>query len=297
MSKDTTVIAYGPGLYGTYLAWCLTTLTTSTSIQEPFTAIGNSHKFRGVILKTIEDWDHYINSEIQHPFVRLHPKTRKDQKLDNLLTCLNKTAKSVIHLYPERDAVVFYINNYTTKTHPSWWLHQLEDKHINSDLLYSNWPIDNSTAINQIPRWIQREFLSFYLMPAWFDQLEWYHPDRWQHPKVLVVTPKKLFFDFESTLLDIQQHCNLEFVRPISDLAPYNEKNLALQVNIGQDELCANILDAVQTKTYFEWESLPLASEVWIQWQLRNLGFEIQCHGLDKFPTNSVYLTELLYSV
>lgn len=36
-------------------------------------------------------------------------------------------------------------------------------------------------------------------------------------------------------------------------------------------------------------------SEAWIQWQLRNLGYEIQCHGLDKFPTNSVHLHELLY--
>lgn len=293
----TVAIAYSGGLYGTYLEWCLTSLTRDTPIEAPFTSVGNSHKFKGVHVGNIEGWNHYINSDVQHPFVRLHPKTQKDEKLSNNLTRICKTARSVIYLYPDRDSAVFCVNNYTTKTHRNWWLNQLQEKHINSDLIYHNWPIDSSTEINQISVWVRREFLSFYLMPAWFHQLEWYHPDCWQHPTALVVTPKKLFFDFENTLLDIQQHCNLDFVRPISDLVPYHEKNLALQANIGQDELCADILDAVLTKTYFEWESLPLASEAWIQWQLRNLGFEIQCHGLDRFPTNSVHLKELLYSV
>jgi len=32
-----------------------------------------------------------------------------------------------------------------------------------------------------------------------------------------------------------------------------------------------------------------------IQWQLRNQGYEIQCHGLDMFPTNSVQLRKLIY--
>jgi predicted nuclease with RNAse H fold len=45
------------------------------------------------------------------------------------------------------------------------------------------------------------------------------------------------------------------------------------------------------------WEPLPLPSEAWIQWQLRNLGYELRCHGLDMFPTNSVQLRELLYRV
>jgi hypothetical protein len=40
-----------------------------------------------------------------------------------------------------------------------------------------------------------------------------------------------------------------------------------------------------------------LASESYVQWQLRNLGYEIQCHELDKFPTNSVHLKELLYTI
>jgi hypothetical protein len=293
----TVVVAYSGGLYGTYVEWCLTSLTSDTPIAAPFTSVGNSHKFKGVHVRHVDGWNHYINNNVHHPFVRLHPKTKREESLDSNLTFLCDTAKSVIHLYPDRNSIVFCVNNYTTKTHPDWWGMQLDENHNELQSIYHNWPLDQRTETRQIPIWIRREFLSFYLMPAWFSQLEWYHPDRWQHPKTLVVTEKKLLFDFENTLLGIQQHCDLDFVRPISELVPYHEKNLTLQANIGQDELCANILDAVLSKTYFEWKHLPLASEAWIQWQLRNQGFEIQCHGLDMFPTNSVHLTKLLYSI
>lgn len=293
----TVAIAYSGGLYGTYLEWCLTTLTSQIPIQAPFTEVGNSHKFRGVHVNNIEGWNHYINNNVRYPFVRLHPKTKKEESLDSNLTLLCNTARSVIHLYPDRDSMLLCLNNYTTKVHPDWWGMTLERNHVEAQSVYHNWSVDQHTPFQQIPTWIRREFLSLYLMPAWFAQLEWYHPDRWQNSKALVVTAKKLLFDFENTLLDIQQHCNLDFVRPISELVPYHEKNLTLQSNLEQDELCKNILNAVLSKTYFEWNSLPLASEAWIQWQLRNLGFEIHCHGLDMFPLNSVHLKELLYSV
>lgn len=293
----TVAIAYSGGLYGTYLQWCLTTLTSKAPIQAPFTKIGNSHKFRGVYIDNIEGWHHYINGDVRYPFVRLHPKQKKEESLDSNLTLLCNTANSVIHLYPDHDSILLCLNNYTTKTYPNWWKATLEGNHADPQLVYRNWPIDEQTDVQQIPIWIRREFLSFYLMPAWFDQLEWYHPDRWQHSKTLVVTAKTLLFDFENTLLNIQQHCDLEFVRPISDLAPFHKKNLTLQANLGQDELCTNILDAVLSGTYFEWAPLPLASEAWIQWQLRNQGFEIRCHDLDTFPSNSVHLRELLYSI
>jgi len=44
------------------------------------------------------------------------------------------------------------------------------------------------------------------------------------------------------------------------------------------------------------WDPLPLPSEVWIQYRLRELGYEIRCHGLDIFPTTSVQLKKLLYT-
>ena len=47
----------------------------------------------------------------------------------------------------------------------------------------------------------------------------------------------------------------------------------------------------------FSWQEhiLPMASQAYIQWQLRNNGFEIRCDGLDNFPNDSVQLKSLLY--
>jgi hypothetical protein len=136
-------------------------------------------------------------------------------------------------------------------------------------------------------------------MPAWYDQVEWYHLDAWKHPRSHNVLIKDLLYNFESVMSRLQQALDLDFVRPITDLLPYHEKNLQLQTHKNQDQLCKRIIDSIMNKVNFDWSDqiLPLASESYIQWQLRNLGHEIQCHELDKFPTNSVHLQELLYTI
>ena len=285
-------------MYGTYLEWCLTTLTTNSPISCPFDDRGTSHKFNGNFLKTVDSIHNHDNSGSSLTIMRLHPKQEKDVQLSATLTNLCNTFQSVLHLYPDRDSVLLCLNNYISKPNPDWWGKQFADGHIDPNLLYHYWPINkDSVSIHEIPTWVKREFLSFYLMPAWFDMLEWYHPDTWSHPNAHVVTVNSLLFDFENTLYKIQKHCGLEFVRPISDLVPYHQINLTHQLNIGQDQLCHSIVNAVLSEDYIEWSPLPLPSEAWIQWQLRNKGYEIRCHGLDNFPTNSVQLRELLYCV
>ena len=72
---------------------------------------------------------------------------------------------------------------------------------------------------------------------------------------------------------------------------------LELQRYQNQDQLCQDIVDNTLNNTYFDWrdQEVPLASQAWIQWQLRNLGWEIKCDGLDTWPTNSIQLKNLIY--
>jgi hypothetical protein len=74
---------------------------------------------------------------------------------------------------------------------------------------------------------------------------------------------------------------------------------LSLQQNIEQDQLCHQIIDATVSNKLFDWSNqvLPLASQSWIQWQLRNQGWGIKCHELDVFPTNSESLEKLLVKI
>jgi hypothetical protein len=292
----TVAIVYNGGSYGTYLEWCLTSLTTPGELISPFTSVGNSHAFKGNYLRGFQGWQQYLTNKQKHLFVRLHPKTFKDEDLSSNLNHICNTADSMIYIYPDADSVLLCVNNYFTKIWHNWWEYQINQS-LDSNLVYQNWPVDPEVKVDQLPQWIRREFLSFYLMPAWFDQIEWNHLDHWAHPKACSITVKDLLFDFELTLQKIQQHCGTPFVRPISDLMPYHLHNLKLQSGLGQDRLCQDIINAVMSEKYLDWNTLPFTSEVWIQWELRNRGFEIRCHNLDIFPTNSIQLRELLYPV
>lgn len=294
--KKTVAIAFNGGSYGTYLDWCLTSLTSLTPLFSPFTKVGNSHGFKGMHLYDINGWKRFVNSDRESQFIRFHPKNRKEHSLSENLEYVCSTTESVVHLYPSQDCVLLSLNNQLTKIHNSWWSAQTAS-HIDISKIYQNWPIAPGTPPSDISLWIQREFLSFYLMPSWFDQVEWYHPDTWSHPKACVITIADLLFDFETSLIKIQKHCNLHFVRPISDLLPYHQENLKLQHHLHQDWLCKEIINSTINGRELSWEPLPLGSEVWIQWELRNRGFEIRCNELDIFPTTSVQLNELLYHI
>ena len=92
---------------------------------------------------------------------------------------------------------------------------------------------------------------------------------------------------------------NLE--NQIAELRDDANRNAALTEKLLKqvDSLCNQIVDSTIQGVDFSWADryLPLPSESWVHWQLRNLGFEIQCHELDIFPTNSKKLKELLYKI
>jgi len=294
--NTTTAIVFNSGSYGTYLEWCLTTLVSNGDIQEPFTTVGNSHAFHGKHLINMQGWRRYINSGSRYKFVRLHPKTTKDERIVSNLAEIGKDAQSIVYLYPDQDRILLGINNFFFKIWDNWLARQF-DEEIDLMKIYSNWPVPIGTQLDQIPVWVMREFLSYYLMPAWFDQIEWDRQSEHQLPNLMRITVSELLFDFENTLSKIKDFCNLNYQTPIEQLVPFHKKNLQLQQYIDHDRICNSIIESTLTNTELEWSPLTLPSEVWIQWELRNRGLEIRCHGLDIFPTNSIQLKELLYPV
>jgi hypothetical protein len=292
--RNTIPILYNGGAYGTYLEWVLTTLTTDVDIVAPFTQVGNSHQFNGNQLLNMDGWRRYIDSAQPAEFVRLHPKTKKEESLSDNLNSILSTVDRMIYLYPDKNSALLVINNYYSKVWTDWWMHQLNHE-IDQEKIYQNWPVDKSTPIEDIPNWIKREFLSFYLVPAWLDQVEWYHLDRWQNSKCITLTVQDLLYNFESSILQIQEFCNLTFTKDPKEMLLYHTQMLQLQKYSNQDQVCQQIIQSVVDDYEIEWSELPLASQSWVQWQLRNLNFEIQCDGLDKFPTTSVQLKKLLY--
>jgi hypothetical protein len=298
----TIGIAYSAGTYGTYLEWCLTALTSKDEIVAPFLPNGNSHKFEGNLrlysgYPRLFDEAYAVELIKNLNFFRFHPKHDKHHLLSDNLTTMCNVTQSLIYLYPDKSSVLLCINNAHSKISNEWWTAQFNHHYIDPTEVYQNWPIDPNLEINQVPRWIKREFLSFYLMPSWFDQVEWYHPDIWQHEKCCVITTNELLYNFEHTLEKIEKFCKIKYVNPISDLIDHHKQNLQNQKHLNEDMLCKKIVESTVEGKNFSWSPRSLVSESWVQWQLRNLGWEIRCDGLDTFPTNSVHLKELLYSV
>lgn len=289
---------FNGGAYGTYLEWLLTTLTTDCPVIEPFrTDSGNSHDFLGNHLINMNGWNNYVNpSRVPVQFVRIHPKTEKAESLTENLNTILKTVDRVIYLYPDPDSILLNINNYYTKIWENWWTWMFS-KEIDPNDIYNNWPVDPATPLDQIPLWIQREFLSYYLLPSWFSQVEWFHPANWNHDRCQVVYIKDLLYNIEQVLADIKTFTGLTFTKSVEGMLPSHKKMLGLQKYRNQDLLCANIINSVKHNTEFSWinQELPLASQSYIQWKLREMGHEMECDGLDLFPTDSVNLKNILY--
>lgn len=289
----TVAIAFFPGAYGTYLEWCLTTLTSFGEIVEPFSNNGSSHSFVGNRLAGFPGWQKFVESKQSTDFVSFHPKGDPGESLSNNLNYICDTAQSTIYLYPDENSILLCINNWYHKVYKDWWSTVIS----NHENLYKDWPVDQNTKPENIPIWIRREFLSFYMMPMWTNTVEWCHTNTWHHDKCCVITVPEFLYNFEATLCRIENFCQLKYIKPLADLIPWHNQNLQNQQHLNEDKLCAQIINSTIEQKEFFWSPRSLVSESWIQWQLRNLGYEIECHELDTFPTNSVHLKELLYSI
>lgn len=291
--NKTIPIIFHAGTYGTYLEWVLDTLTSDNEIILPFNNNGNSHKFKGMHLLDMHGWDRYIQHNVPSQFVRLHPKNKIDESIAKNIEILLETVDHIIYIYPDRNILLLMINNVFSKIWADWWAGSF-GKAIDLDAIYNNWPVDKATPIEQIPYWIKREFLSFYLVPAFFD-LVGLPPNPTE--SVLLVKVSDLLYNFENTITTIKNSINIPFTKSVIELVAGHQQMLNLQQYIDHDVLCNQIVNDTLTGNTFDWSDCPLTlpSESWIQWRFRELGYEMACHGLDILPTNTVQLKELLY--
>ena len=260
--KNILPIVYNGGSYGTYLNWCLSRLIGETNLEDPFTAVGNSHLFDEKIIKNMDGWRKFLNSDQDYKIGRLHVKLKvSDSIVDNLNELLRDCPRLIL-IYPDAESKLLCINNYYQKIWDDWWQSQFDRGYIDKEKIYNNWPVDPNTPIADIPIWIRREFLSHYLMPAWHSQVEWFLPDVWRDDRCLVVYMKDILYDIDHTLEKIKNFGGLNFVRPVAELRSSHNKMLSLQANVDQDRICNEIFQAIINQQDLDWSQqyLPLDS-------------------------------------
>ena len=297
MSNALVPILYQPGVFGTYLEWVLTTLASGTAVTDPFTSTGSSHNYVGQQLINPTAWKQYIGQQHNHQFARVHIKTQQDHSIAaNTEQVLNDCDFAIL-LYPDRNSWLFTLNNSVEKVWDNWWSTVFANCTFDQALVYKNWEIDQSVSIQDVPVWIRREFLSHAIVPYWNSLMDWYLPDTWSHPRCKIITVDQLLYNFEETLITLESQLPVKYQMSVQDLVPSHKKMLSLQKFHNQDLLCERIVRSTLSAEEVDWSDLPIASQSWVQWRLRTLGHEIRCHGLDKFPTNSLQLQELIYHI
>lgn len=148
-------------------------------------------------------------------------------------------------------------------------------------------------AHEPVPTWQLREMISFEHDSSLIDDYQPVVDDQ-----VINVPVRQLVHNFQNTIVDILQRLKL----PIAHNDQFDRiKNewLCHEQFINTDLICQDIVTRTLLGQNFSWKStdLTVIDEAFVQYQLRNKNFEMRCHGLDTFPTNSVQLKELLYSV
>ena len=288
MIKESIVIAYSGGNFGSYVNFIVNKLIAPNSrISNPFTDNGTSHNLSEEVgtFGNMSQWEDYVKSDKHYPIVRIHPKTKNTETVRGSLEQLSKETRKLIYIQPTKQTLLFVLNNQFYKAFDDWWLAFFNS--VDSNNIYKGW---NITPGEDIPVWIKREFLSLYLMPMWLDLLDWgtnITSKNW-----LTIHVDDLFFNFRQTVNTIANYLNLDVS---CDLMPQHLYNTSLQEYLGTDFLANEIVNCTITRQDFSWNKLSLVTESWIQWELRNQGYEIKCDGLDTFPTTSLDLANLLY--
>lgn len=306
--KNTVLIVYNSGAYGSYLHWALQFLILEKDIIfDPFTDLGTSHKgldsrdFSSIKFKLFEprDWGTYLNTDLDLPVAKIHPKDQKTDDIKKNIQWFVDTTKSVILLYPTPEVKILAINNWIDKVNSNWWDWQISIGEIDLCEISKRWNRPLFKNQQDIPQWIKREFLSYYLLPSWEDQVDWYLPDNLQNDMCLIIPISDLLSNFLSTIEKIKIFSGLDYKKDPKKLLQFHHKMLSLQKNLGQDLLHDQIIHCTLNDKKLDWTNqyLSLTTESLIQYTLRKHGYEMTCDGLDKFPTNNVDLKKNIYQI
>jgi hypothetical protein len=160
------------------------------------------------------------------------------------------------------------------------------NNNININILQWN---STYTSWRDMKRWEWREWFSLFYVD-WV--LEWQVSNEQAPESFLKIKNTNLLFDTEETFYKIIDFCKLTPKQGIKQFA--NKWQGFQQYIVDEFVLIDQIINHTIKNVDFSWNTLSIVSEAIIQQKLRSLGYEIQCDGLDVFPTDAKSLYSLL---
>jgi hypothetical protein len=108
------------------------------------------------------------------------------------------------------------------------------------------------------------------------------------------VDAERILFDLVAVLKEVYAKFNLTCTSDLTTILENHEKYMSLQPFMYLENTVNEILDGVLNSKLVKIAGLPLLAEAYIQHVLREQGYDLQCHGLDEFPSDTLSLRKLL---
>lgn len=292
--KNSIPIIYNGGCYGTFVEWCLNYFSGNINYLS-FTESGSSHGYVSKEVLDFNKWKNYLQQDEDHPFVRIHPKTKEHEDIIDNLNIILKSVNRGILLHATNDLLLLVLNNKFEKIWAEGWLeHELS---VNDSLSanLSNW---EGKTLSSMQRWEIREFLSYYLFAQHEAEAGTTPILNYNNPKLLKINIKNLITDFENTIRNLLDYCSLCIVK-----FNFNEiyhKWYNIQQHTNKDKIVNLIIESLFNNVNYDWsdKKLTLVDESILQYYLRELyKLDLLCYNLNVFPTNTKELQQLLINV
>jgi hypothetical protein len=145
------------------------------------------------------------------------------------------------------------------------------------------------THWSQLKEWQLREWISLFYVP-WVQ--EWIESQTQVNSQFLQIENTEFLSNPKLYIDKIFNHCNLTQKPGIADFL--KKWQAAQQYIINEFNLLDQIVKCSISNADLEWKSINIIAESIVQQRLRASGYEIQCDGLDVFPTDAKTLYSLL---
>jgi hypothetical protein len=286
--KNTIVIVYPPGGYGTFLEWCLTYFTGQLPAGPqswPFVdSTGSAHRFRGNQLATPLRAFHinqnfntlttYLQSDKSVAFARTHADFKDKQEY---ISTYHQFIDRFVYIRPSPTTLLLVLNNIVDKA-PLNSIRQTSFKYVKEGM--DHWEVRESVS-----RWFD-EYCKY--MESFYSVAD----------HCVIVELHDLVSDLKTTLDKIFVATGLQWSHPhTKDISAVTEKWLSLQIHLNKDIVCQSIINSIINSTNYDWsaQKLTIYDEAFVQWTLRDLhGMDMKCYNVNVFPTNTTDLRNLL---
>jgi len=312
-------IAFTSGCYGGWVHWLVCKLSgLDVQSEMPFNADGSAHAWyheEHQHIGFIDALSFDIESLSDTSICRIHPlrdpiSNDDDAFLRSIQQIIDSFDRTV-YLYADIGSVCWILNTMMDKCFNKnqdfkdfFNLSNLKSGEDFSDLNpfvfrkiredIANWPKEVDDA-DVVSRWIVREFMSINIKNIVHKLLGISSIENIKSLDLLAIDVADLRDNFTPTILKILNYLIPSLQIDEARLDKLYSSWSETQKHLYKDELLTNIVDSTIGGTDLTWADLTLADEAMIQHLLREKNYDLRCHGLNEFPTNSKHLRELIY--